>query len=123
MKRFNTTGKMIASRHYMVPIDRQVNEAAKLVEDNLYFCINRGRQYGKTTTLSFLKQNLEKKGYAVFSISFEGLPESAYNSLESLLYSSLSLMAFPLEWKSIPNLSADSSKLLLDSISQNSKKK
>ena len=66
MKRFNTTGKMIADQHYMVPIDRQVNEAARMVEDNLYFCINRGRQYGKTTTLAFLKQKLEVKGYVVF---------------------------------------------------------
>lgn len=121
MKRFNTTGKMIATQHYMVPIDRQVNEAAKLVENNMYFCINRGRQYGKTTTLSFLKQHLEKRGYAVFSISFEGLSESAYDSLESLLYSSLSLMAFPLEWKKLPNLSTDSSQLLLDAVGQNSK--
>ena len=38
-------GKMIVTQHYMVPIDRQVNEAAKLVESNMYFCINRGRQY------------------------------------------------------------------------------
>lgn len=62
MKRFNTTGKCIASQHYMVRIDRQVNEAARLVENGMYFCINRGRQYGKTTTLAFLKQHLEAKG-------------------------------------------------------------
>ena len=48
----------------------------KLYIINLYFCIFLGRQYGKTTTLSFLKQHLEKLGYAVFSISFEGLADS-----------------------------------------------
>ena len=53
MKTFNTTGKMIASQHYMVPIDQQVNAAANLVEANRYFCINRGRQYGKTTNAIF----------------------------------------------------------------------
>ena len=108
MKRFNTTGKMIASQHYMVPIDRQVNEAAKLVESGMYFCINRGRQYGKTTTLAFLQDYLEKKGYAVFSISFEGLPDSAYDSLETLLSASVALMARPLKWVGIPNLNDDS---------------
>ena len=98
MKRFNTTGKCIADRHYMVRIDRQVNAAARLVEDNMYFCINRGRQYGKTTTLAFLKEHLEKQGYSVFSISFEGLADSAYESLESLLYVSLQKMEFLIDW-------------------------
>ena len=122
MKRFNTTGKMIASQHYMVPIDHQVNEAAKLVENNMYFCINRGRQYGKTTTLSFLKQHLEKKGYVVFSISFEGLPDSAYESLETLLFALISKMAFPLKWNAMPNLSESTSQLLNSSICQNKEK-
>ena len=119
MKRFNTTGKMIAAQHYMVPIDRQVNAAARLVEDNMYFCINRGRQYGKTTTLAFLKEYLEKQGFVVFSISFEGLADSAYESLESLLYASIARMAFPLKWKSLPNLSEASAQLLNETVSQN----
>lgn len=89
MKRFNTTGKMIAAQHYMVPIDQQVHAAAKLVEDGMYFCINRGRQYGKTTTLAFLKEHLERQGFVVFSISFEGLSDSAYDSLETLLFASI----------------------------------
>ena len=44
MKRFNTTGKCIDSKHYMVRIDRQVEEAVRLVQDGMYFCINRGRR-------------------------------------------------------------------------------
>ena len=119
MKRFNTTGKMIAEQHYMVPIDRQVNAAARLVEDNMYFCINRGRQYGKTTTLAFLKEHLEKQGFVVFSISFEGLADSAYESLESLLYASVGRMAFPLKWRTLPNLSETSARLLNETVSQN----
>ncbi len=39
MKKFNTTGKCIADRHYMVPIDRQVEYAAQMVEDNLYLSL------------------------------------------------------------------------------------
>jgi hypothetical protein len=109
MKSFNTAGTMIASQHYMVPIDHQVDAAARLVDGNKYFCINRGRQYGKTTTLAFLKEKLEEKGYVVFSISFEGLPDSAYESLETLLSMCVILMAKPLKWVGISNLDEASS--------------
>ena len=119
MKCFNTTGKMIASQHYMVPIDHQVDVAAKMVEGNKYFCINRGRQYGKTTTLAFLKQHLEEKGYAVFSISFEGLSDASYDTLETLLYTSLSKMSFLLEWNAISNLPEPSSQLLKETVKNN----
>ena len=112
---------MIADQHYMVPIDRQVNEAARMVEDNLYFCINRGRQYGKTTTLAFLKQKLEVKGYVVFSISFEGLPDSAYESLETLIYASLEKMVFSMQLNTIANFSNESAQLLLDLQNRNKK--
>lgn len=104
MKRFNTTGKCIADRHYMVPIDRQVKAAAQMVENELYFCINRGRQYGKTTTLDFLKRNLQERGYVVFSISFESLPDSAFKSLETLLAATVELMGPLLKWSGMPNL-------------------
>lgn len=120
MKRFNTTGKCIAAQHYMVNIDRQVTAAAQLVENGMYFCINRGRQYGKTTTLAFLKQHLEQKGYVVFSISFEGLPDSAFESLESLLHTSLAKMVFPLEWVRQPNLSENSVLLLKEAVKKDS---
>lgn len=112
MKRFNTTGKCIADRHYMVPIDRQVEYAARMVEDNLYFCINRGRQYGKTTTLSFLRSYLQVKGYVVFSISFESLPDSAFESLETLLAATVDMMGYPIKWKGIPNLKDSASQML-----------
>ena len=104
MKRFNTTGKCIADRHYMMPIDRQVKAAAQMVENELYFCINRGRQYGKTTTLDFLKRNLQERGYVVFSISFESLPDSAFESLETLLAATVELMGPLLKWSGMPNL-------------------
>ena len=62
MRTFNTTGKCIPSMHYMVDISRQVEVAAKMVRRGNYFCINRGRQYGKTTTLAMLKKKLEEEG-------------------------------------------------------------
>ena len=62
MRTFNTTGKCIPSMHYMVDFSRQVEVAAKMVRRGNYFCINRGRQYGKTTTLAMLKKKLEEEG-------------------------------------------------------------
>ena len=49
MRRFNTTVMCLADRHYIVRNDRQVDRAVRLVQDGMYFCINRGWQYGKTT--------------------------------------------------------------------------
>jgi hypothetical protein len=98
----------------MVPIDHQVDAAVELVDSNKYFCINRGRQYGKTTTLAFLKEKLEEKGYVVFSVSFEGLPDSTFETLEALLSVSVSLMARLLKWTKISNLVEQSSKELVE---------
>ena len=67
----------------MVNIDRQVETAANLVRRGDYFCINRGRQYGKTTTLAALKECLSKE-YCVFSISFEGLDDSSFASVATV---------------------------------------
>ena len=72
MKRFNTAGTCFPTEHYMVDIHERVQEIASMVERGDYFCINRGRQYGKTTTLSALRDYLMDE-YIVFSISFEGM--------------------------------------------------
>ena len=53
MKRFNTAGTCFPTEHYMVDIHERVQEIASMVERGDYFCINRGRQYGKTTTCSY----------------------------------------------------------------------
>nr|MCR5763562.1 AAA-like domain-containing protein [Treponema sp.] len=82
MKRFNTTGTCYEYKHYMVNIDDRVQEIKKMVDRGEYFCINRGRQYGKTTTLRFLKKALDSE-YTVFSISFEGMGDSSFASLEA----------------------------------------
>ena len=82
MKRFNVTGTCFPNEHYMVDIGERVAKIEKMVERGDYFCINAGRQYGKTTTLNALKQKLEAD-YCVFSISFESLSDEAFGSLES----------------------------------------
>ena len=83
MKRFNVTGTCFADRHYMVNIDGRVQQIKKMVDRGDYFCINRGRQYGKTTTLHFLKKALDAE-YTVFSISFEGADDDAFESIKTV---------------------------------------
>lgn len=111
-KEFTVTGKCIPSENYMVNIDERILEIRKMVESKKYFCINRGRQYGKTTTLSLLKKNLEED-FTVFSISFEGL-DKAFDSLENIGITFFSLLETETK-KRIPikNIS-DSAKLFLE---------
>ena len=54
----------------MVDISNKLNEIQKLVDYGDYFTINRGRQYGKTTTLFHLWQQL-KDTYVVIRMTFE----------------------------------------------------
>ena len=112
MKTFNTTGTCDPMVHYMVNIDRQVDAAAKLVRQGHYFCINRGRQYGKTTTIKALKTFLEEEGYAVFSLSFEGKDSSFYSSLGTLCYNCIMLMNDCLDFEEVKNLSSESVELI-----------
>ncbi|MDE6363170.1 MAG: AAA-like domain-containing protein [Lachnospiraceae bacterium] len=70
-RRFNTTGACSAQRHYMVKLDRRLKKIKEdYVDDGSYFVINRGRQYGKTTTLNALEEYL-KDDYLVLSLDFQ----------------------------------------------------
>lgn len=115
MRQFNTTGTCFPQLHYMVDISRQVNYAADMVKDNKYFCINRGRQFGKTTTLSILQEKLEKEGYAVFSLSFEGLSDRDFESLNSVCTQCVQLMQKEVRRRKVTNLD-DESKNIIRSI-------
>ena len=68
---FNTEGLCTPKRHYMVNLDDRLERIKKrYVERGSYFVINRGRQYGKTTTLHALAEYL-KAEYVVVSIDFQ----------------------------------------------------
>ena len=82
MKRFNVTGTCFPDEHYMVDISERLEKIAKMVERGDYFCINAGRQYGKTTTLYQLKQKLDAD-YCVFSISFESLSDEELKQIRA----------------------------------------
>ncbi len=82
MREFNVTGLCTPSKHYMVDISEKVRQIAAMVEKGQYFTINRARQYGKTTTLSFLERYLSKE-YAVIKISFEGVDDRVFETAEN----------------------------------------
>lgn len=112
MRRFNTTGKCNPEIHYMVNIDRQVEDAVLLVGQGDYFCINRGRQYGKTTTLNSLATRL-KDDYCVFNISFEGLDDSVFSSVGSACAEFLKILRMH---SKVNGASNDMKKLLINAL-------
>jgi hypothetical protein len=72
--------------HYMVDIGKdlpsgpsKITQIRAMIDKAQYFTINRGRQYGKTTTLSQLRRRLGDE-YIIAQISFEGIGGSAFES-------------------------------------------
>lgn len=71
MRYFNTEGRCRPEEHYMVPLDDRLDKIKRLyVDRKKYFVINRGRQYGKTTTLMALEEYL-KNDYMVLFMDFQ----------------------------------------------------
>ena len=69
-KKFNITGNCIPDRHYMVDLTSRLEQIKAQVDDGQYLVINRGRQYGKTTTLRALAKFLADE-YYVLSLDFQ----------------------------------------------------
>ena len=87
-RRFNTTGSFSVDKHYMVRLDDRLKKIKDdYVDYGSYFgrsveCletvqINRGRQYGKTTTLKALKKYLSEE-YTVISLDFQELGSAEF---------------------------------------------
>ena len=70
MREFNVTGICVPDMHYMVNISGKVEQIFELVEGKKYFTINRGRQYGKTTTIGRLEKRMQDD-YICASITFQ----------------------------------------------------
>ena len=87
-KDFTITGTCIPAENYMVDITDKLGQIKKMIDRREYFVINRGRQYGKTTTLKALKKYLTP-AYTVISISFESLDveefENAHTFIQAFL--------------------------------------
>jgi len=63
----------------MVDISNKISQIKELIDKEHYFTINRGRQYGKTTTISTLTRTL-MNDYVVVSITFEGLGNDSFTT-------------------------------------------
>ncbi|MBQ5987910.1 MAG: ATP-binding protein [Oscillospiraceae bacterium] len=79
LKVFTTTGACIPENNYMVDITERLKKIRKMVDAGDYFTINRARQYGKTTTLTALKKDLNDQ-YDVLSLDFQDLDEDDFSS-------------------------------------------
>ena len=82
IKRFNITGSCIPEMHYMVDISQRLADIKAMIDNGDYFIINRGRQYGKTTTLSSLKKYLAKD-YNIISLDFQNMESDDFSSSSS----------------------------------------
>ncbi|MCD8148686.1 MAG: ATP-binding protein [Clostridiales bacterium] len=72
MKSFNTEGICNRQKHYMVDPSAKITRIIeKYIRPGKYFSLNRGRQFGKTTTLGLLAERLHDEFYCL-QISFEG---------------------------------------------------
>ena len=120
-KCFNVTGRCYPDRHYMVDISDRLDQIKEMVDRGDYFCINRGRQYGKTTTLSLLKKRLEDQ-YTVFSLSFEGIGQAPFESGEALAYTFLCLLNESLEYGEVKHASEPMRKIIEESIAGETEK-
>ena len=70
-RKFNITGSCTPQKHYMVPLDDRLEKIkTDYIDEGSYFVISKGRQYGKTTTLSALEKYL-KDNYIVLSLDFQ----------------------------------------------------
>lgn len=69
-KVFNITADCKPGQHYMVNLDKRLEEIKKLIDAGQYFTINRARQYGKTTTLRALNPYLQTD-YVVIFMDFQ----------------------------------------------------
>lgn len=114
-KRFNVSGLCIPEEHYMVDISQRLEEIEAMVESGEYFTINRGRQYGKTTTISLLKKKLAER-YTVFSISFQGISDDEFQSSTSFYRMFLGFLSDAVEYGQTGDISEEG-KMLLENVS------
>ena len=94
---FNTEGLCRPEEHYMVRLDdRMAQIKRKLVDRKKYFVINKGRQYGKTTTLRALAEYLAED-YFVFSLDFQEMPDEKFESGDTFSLAFVSMLRDALE--------------------------
>lgn len=83
-KVFNTYGYCDPELHYMVDLTSRLQQIKVMVDDEKYFAINRGRQYGKTTVLTALAEYLQEE-YTVVSMDFQTMSYATFENEESFV--------------------------------------
>lgn len=81
LRRFNVLGNCIPDKHYMVDTTDILTQIQAMIDDGLYFTINRARQYGKTTTLGLLRRSL-MNDYMCIHMSFKNAGKVMFDSVE-----------------------------------------
>lgn len=70
----------------MVDLNSRLARIKKMVDNELYFAINKGRQYGKTTILNALANKL-KEDYFVLSLDFQFLDSDDFENARTFVIS------------------------------------
>ena len=94
----------------MVDIRNKLTDIKKLIDQKSYFTINRGWQYGKTTTLIHLHEFL-RNDYTVLSLTFEGLGDESFRDTAAFCQKFLELISRALR---LTDVSSDDRKKWLD---------
>ncbi len=81
-KEFNDTGLCIPDRHYMVDTSGILKQTIDYIDKGKYFIINRPRQYGKTTLLETLYNDLDTMNYTCIFLSFESGCDENYKNIQ-----------------------------------------
>lgn len=119
MKTFHINGICYPEEHYMINMDSRLDEIEKMVDEKKYFTINRARQYGKTTMLNLTVKRLASK-YTVFSVSFEGLGDSAFEKESSFCSIICRLMYDTIRYGEVPALETPVKNLIYETVKNSS---
>ena len=96
MREFNVTGICNPARHYMVDTSKRFEEILRYIDTGKYFTINRARQFGKTTMLNMIWRKLSDR-YLVITLSFEGVGDTPFESIDGFVGMFSRQMAYFLE--------------------------
>lgn len=118
MKKFNTTGICLPDQHYIVDLTSRIQTIREMVMRGEYFCVNRGRQFGKTTLLGCLASSLASD-YCVISLSFELLGEADCRTDEALMYAVTQLICDRLRYKMVSNANEQMQQVVAQYLTKN----
>ncbi len=71
MRKFNTSGVNIPSKHYTLLRKEVIKKGLELVEDERYFTIWAPRQTGKSTYFNLLEIELKKRNYQLHKLDLK----------------------------------------------------